>query len=224
MKTIMTSSLRVMVMGGENTGKSAVTVRFLTKRFIGEYNSNIDLLYKSCIKQEDYLTDIEILDTCSKRNNSSSPSADTQMSWADAYVIVYSICDACSFEKAKTLLENISKVRSNSYLPVLLLGNKTDLEHRRAVGVEEGHQAALEYNCQYYEVSAAENYVTINIAFQALLRDTKMNQQQKSLLKRRRTSLVNVSKKLGAMFSGKKDCEFDKRRTSMDVNSPLRLT
>ena len=60
------------------------------------------------------------------------------MSWADAYVIVYSICDACSFEKAKTLLENISKVRSNSYLPVLLLGNKTDLEHRRAVGVEEG--------------------------------------------------------------------------------------
>ena len=158
------------------------------------------------------------------QNNSSSPSADTQMSWADAYVIVYSICDACSFEKAKTLLENISKVRSNSYLPVLLLGNKTDLEHRRAVGVEEGHQAALEYNCQYYEVSAAENYVTINIAFQALLRDAKMNQQQKSLLKRRRTSLVNVSKKLGAMFSGKKDCEFDKRRTSMDVNSPLRLT
>lgn len=105
------------------------------------------------------------------------------------------------------------------------MGNKTDLEHRRTVGVEEGHQVALEYNCQYYEVSAAENYVTINIAFQALLRDAKMNQQQKSMLKRRRTSLVNVSKKLGAMFSGKKDCaEFDKRRTSMDVNSPLKLT
>lgn len=147
------------------------------------------------------------------------------MNWADAFVIVYSICDTCSFERAKSLLDTIGKVRSNSYIPVLLLGNKTDLEHRRTVGVEEGHQVALEYNCQYYEVSAAENYVTINIAFQALLRDAKMNQQQKSMLKRRRTSLVNVSKKLGAMFSGKKDCaEFDKRRTSMDVNSPLKLT
>ncbi|XP_011448503.1 ras-related and estrogen-regulated growth inhibitor-like protein [Crassostrea angulata] len=225
MKTTMTSSLRVVVLGAEKTGKSAVTVRFLTKRFIGEYNSNIDLLYKSCIKQEDYLTDIEILDTCSKKSNGTSPSAETQMNWADAFVIVYSICDTCSFERAKSLLDTIGKVRSNSYIPVLLLGNKTDLEHRRTVGVEEGHQVALEYNCQYYEVSAAENYVTINIAFQALLRDAKMNQQQKSMLKRRRTSLVNVSKKLGAMFSGKKDCaEFDKRRTSMDVNSPLKLT
>lgn len=159
------------------------------------------------------------------KSNGSSPSAETQMNWADAYVIVYSICDTCSFDRAKSLLDTISKVRSNSYIPVLLLGNKTDLEHRRTVGVEEGHQVALEYNCQYYEVSAAENYVTINIAFQALLRDAKMNQQQKSMLKRRRTSLVNVSKKLGAMFSGKKDCaEFDKRRTSMDVNSPLKLT
>lgn len=225
MKTTMTSSLRVVVLGAEKTGKSAVTVRFLTKRFIGEYNSNIDLLYKSCIKQEDYLTDIEILDTCSKKSNGTSPSAETQMNWADAFVIVYSICDTCSFERAKSLLDTIGKVRSNSYIPVLLLGNKTDLEHRRTVGVEEGHQVALEYNCQYYEVSAAENYATINIAFQALLRDAKMNQQQKSMLKRRRTSLVNVSKKLGAMFSGKKDCaEFDKRRTSMDVNSPLKLT
>lgn len=225
MKTTMTSSLRVVVLGAEKTGKSAVIVRFLTKRFIGEYNSNIDLLYKSCIKQEDYLTDIEILDTCSKKSNGTSPSAETQMNWADAFVIVYSICDTCSFERAKSLLDTIGKVRSNSYIPVLLLGNKTDLEHRRTVGVEEGHQVALEYNCQYYEVSAAENYVTINIAFQALLRDAKMNQQQKSMLKRRRTSLVNVSKKLGAMFSGKKDCaEFDKRRTSMDVNSPLKLT
>ncbi|XP_062611168.1 ras-related and estrogen-regulated growth inhibitor-like protein [Saccostrea cucullata] len=224
MRTTMTSSLRVMVLGAEKTGKSAVTVRFLTKRFIGEYNSNIDLLYKSCIKQEDYLTDIEILDTSSRKNNSSSPSTETQLNWADAYVIVYSICDACSFERAKTLLESINKVRSNSYIPVLLLGNKTDLEHRRAVGVEDGHQVAIEYNCQYYEVSAAENYVTINIAFQALLREAKINQQQKSMLKRRRTSLVNVSKKLGAMFSGKKDCDFDKRRTSVDTNSPLKLT
>lgn len=80
MKTTMTSSLRVVVLGAEKTGKSAVTVRFLTKRFIGEYNSNIDLLYKSCIKQEDYLTDIEILDTCSKKVdiNSYSSSSNCQ--------------------------------------------------------------------------------------------------------------------------------------------------
>ena len=144
--------------------------------------------------------------------------SDSQVLWADAVVIIYSICDFNSFEKAKDILENISRARSANYIPTLLLGNKTDLEHMRSVGVEDGHQVALEYNCQYYEVSAADNFVTINIAFQALLREAKLVQQQKSLMKRRRTSLVHVSKKLGAMFGGKKDYEFDKRRTSVELS------
>ncbi|XP_060070287.1 ras-related and estrogen-regulated growth inhibitor-like protein [Ylistrum balloti] len=212
------SSLRVVVLGAEKVGKSAVTVRFLTRRFIGEYNSNIDLLYKSSIKQEDYMTDIEILDTCTKKDSTTLP-ADGQVTWADAFVIVYSICDKCSFESAKLLLETVSKQRSSSYVPTLLIGNKTDLEHRREVGVDEGHQMALEFNCHYYEVSAAETNITISIAFQALLRETKIVQQNKPLLKRRRSSLVTVSRKLGAMF-GKKDNELDRRRTSVDIASP----
>lgn len=218
MKNGMTS-LRVVVLGASNVGKSAVTVRFLTRRFIGEYNSNIDLLYKSSIKQEDYVTDIAILDTCTKKQNVTKP-AENQLSWADAFVIVYSMTDQSSFECAKCLLEKVNKVRSSNYIPTLLLGNKKDLEHRRVIGVDEGHQVALEYNCQYYEVSAADNYMTINIAFQALLRETKIVQQQKSLFKRRRSSLVTVSRKLGAMF-GKKESDFDKtRRTSCDIPSP----
>lgn len=148
---------------------------------------------------------------------------ESQITWADAFVVVYSVCDKYSFEKAKHLLETINKQRASHYLPTLLVGNKTDLDHHRKIGVEEGHQMALEYNCQYYEVSAADDYVTISIAFQALLREAKIVQQNKPLLKRRRSSLANVSKKLGAMF-GKNDRELDKRRTSttptVDIVSP----
>lgn len=203
-------------------GKSAVTVRFLTRRFIGEYNSNMDLLYKSSIKQEDYMTDIEILDTCTKKENTTLP-ADGQVTWADAFVIVYSICDKCSFERARLLLEKIRKQRSSAFVPTLLIGNKTDLEHRREVGVAEGHQLALEFTCQYYEVSAAESTVNISIAFQAVLREAKIVQQHKPLLKRRRSSLVSVSRKLGAMF-GKKDSELDRRRTTSVDNASPKLT
>ena len=32
--------VRVVVMGGEGVGKSALAVRFLTKRYIGEYQHN----------------------------------------------------------------------------------------------------------------------------------------------------------------------------------------
>lgn len=132
---------------------------------------------------------------------------------------MYDVCERASFDQALKILDNLSKPRSSAYCPALLLGNKKDLDHRRVVGVEEGHQTALEYNCQFYEVSAADEFVTISIAFQALLRETKIIQQHKPLLKRRRSSLVNVSKKIGAMF-GKKDNELEKKRITCEATTP----
>ena len=102
-------------------------------------------------------------------------------------------------------------------VPLLLLANKKDLEHRRVVGVEEGHEVALEFSCQFYEVSAADHFMHINIAYQALLRDTKITQQQRStILRRRRSSLMTVSKKLGSIF-GKKESDSEKKRLSCDT-------
>ncbi|GFN90086.1 ras-like protein family member 11b [Plakobranchus ocellatus] len=36
------SNLRVTVLGAKGVGKSAITVRYLTKRFIGEYSSGLE--------------------------------------------------------------------------------------------------------------------------------------------------------------------------------------
>lgn len=61
------------------------------------------------------------------------------MNWVDVFVIVYSICDMCLFERVKFLLDIIGKVCLNFYIFVFLLGNKIDFEYRRIVGVEEGY-------------------------------------------------------------------------------------
>ncbi|XP_076444837.1 ras-related and estrogen-regulated growth inhibitor-like protein isoform X2 [Babylonia areolata] len=205
------TTLRVLILGDNKVGKSAVTVRFLTKRFIGEYSSSIDHVYRSTIRQEDTMTDVEVLDTCSK----TSPGIveESRVSWADAFVVVYSICSRPSFRTARDLVHVLSKApraahpspssptSSSSSPPLLLLANMRDLEHRREVGVEEGHELALEYGCQYYEVSAADSALSVSIAFQAFLREARsVLQQRAASLKRRRSSLGSVSKKLGAMF------------------------
>lgn len=209
------TSLRIAVLGDRNVGKSAVTVRFLTKRFIGEYNSDIDLLYRSSIKQEDYITDIELLDTCSRKRNS-NPS-ESHVQWADGFVVIYDICIKETFEVARKIINSLHKMKSPFIVPMLLLANKRDLEHRREVGVAKGHELALEYGCQFYEVSAAETFMPISIAYQALLRDAKITQQQRStILRRRRSSLMTVSKKLGSIF-GKKESELEKKRPSCDA-------
>ena len=144
---------------------------------------------------------------------------ETRVSWADAFVVVYSICSRRSFTTARELILKLAKLRGATFPPVLLLGNMSDLEHRREVGVEEGHEVALEHGCQYYEVSAADSALSVSIAFHAFLREARIAQQQRAaLLKRRRSSLGSVSKKLGAMFgknsSSNKDSngDSDKRR------------
>ncbi|XP_035825950.1 ras-related and estrogen-regulated growth inhibitor-like protein [Aplysia californica] len=200
----MASSIRVVILGDHKVGKSAVTVRFLTKRFIGEYSSDIDLLYRSSIKGEDSVTDIEVLDTCTKPGQPVKVE-ETRVSWADAFVVVYSILSRPSFHAARVLIQGVNRIRTSAYMPIMLLGNKTDLDPRREVGVDEGHQVALEHGCQYFEVSAAEN-VGITLAFQAFLREARIVQHQKTaLLKRRRSSLASMSKRLGAMFGKNKD-------------------
>ncbi|KAL4232578.1 hypothetical protein ACF0H5_007268 [Mactra antiquata] len=209
------STIRIAVLGDKNVGKSAVTVRFLTKRFIGEYNSDQDLIYRSRIRQEDTQSDIEILDTCSRREDH-SPS-ESHVQWADGFIIVYDLCSKDTFEYAKRTVESLHRMKSPFILPTLLIGNKLDLTHRRTVDVTEGHEVALEYGCQFYEVSAAETFKPINVAYQGLLRDAKVTQQQRSsILRRRRSSLMTVSKKLGSIF-GKKENENEKKRTLCDT-------
>ncbi|KAK4018457.1 hypothetical protein OUZ56_000508 [Daphnia magna] len=55
--------IRVCVLGSAAVGKTAVVVRYLTNRFIGEYCTGKDLLYKKTIKIDGFPSQIEIADT-----------------------------------------------------------------------------------------------------------------------------------------------------------------
>ncbi|VVC94279.1 unnamed protein product [Leptidea sinapis] len=67
------SEVKVAVIGAPSVGKSALTVRFLTKRYIGEYDHQQESKYKheTLLDGEPIL--FEILDTCPKRNKIFSP-------------------------------------------------------------------------------------------------------------------------------------------------------
>ncbi|KAG5882473.1 hypothetical protein JTB14_004600 [Gonioctena quinquepunctata] len=57
------NKIRVVVLGSSRVGKSAVTVRYLTKRYIGEYSSTSDFLYRHNVTFDNVTTEVEILDT-----------------------------------------------------------------------------------------------------------------------------------------------------------------
>lgn len=57
------------------------------------------------------------------------------MKVGDAYLIVYSITDRASFEKASELRIELRRARQKEDIPIILVGNKSDLVRCREVSV-----------------------------------------------------------------------------------------
>lgn len=117
-------------------------------------------------------------------------------------MVVYSICDMKSFLHARYLLETISVLKGPKRSPIILLGNKRDLEHARQVPVDDGQETSLKWQCQFYEVSAAESFIGVSLAFQGLIRELRPLLAMKTVAPaRRKTSpAMAVSKMIGLVF------------------------
>ena len=68
----------------------------------------------------------------------------------DAVILVYSIIDKRSFESLNVRI-NLLKQINCFEIPILLLGNKKDLEERRQVTEEQGEKFALEHGFIFHE-------------------------------------------------------------------------
>uniref|UniRef100_A0A673JV81 small monomeric GTPase n=1 Tax=Sinocyclocheilus rhinocerous TaxID=307959 RepID=A0A673JV81_9TELE len=152
----------VVVLGTDNVGKSALIVRFLTRRFIGEYG-DIKSLYTHNVIVDGREQTLNIWD---------SLMYEKRVQWADGFVLVYSICDRASFNAVSRLIQMIKTnkdILGFEKMPIVIVGNKRDLHHRRTVLSEEGRLLALSADCQFYEVSAAENYHSVLMVFHGLV-------------------------------------------------------
>ncbi|CAH1778030.1 unnamed protein product [Owenia fusiformis] len=201
---MMNTNLKVVVLGSENVGKTALSVRYLTKRFIGEYQSDTDSLYNASIELDDSPIQLQLLDCTEIAEIDDVLGRDQQLQWADAFIVVYDICNRDSFLSASKIIKSIRSVHSHTDSPILLIGNKLDLQHRRQTGFDEGHVMSLDQTCQFYELSAADGYHTVTHAFNSLFREAKVNKKAlkinkffKSNTEKRRNSFVA---KIGDMF------------------------
>ncbi|XP_071402514.1 ras-related and estrogen-regulated growth inhibitor-like protein [Centroberyx affinis] len=169
----------IVVMGTESVGKSALTVRLLTRRFIGEYG-DIESIYSHTFMVDGREITLNIWDSPYSEDLSMETSLfEKRVQWADGFVLVYSICDRASFNTITRLIQTIRSTKDYlnvDKVPIVIVGNKRDLHHRRTVLSEEGRLLALASDCHFYEVSAAENYHSVLMVFHGLadrMKDSK---------------------------------------------------
>ncbi|XP_008572056.1 PREDICTED: ras-like protein family member 11B [Galeopterus variegatus] len=186
--------VKIAVVGASGVGKTALVVRFLTKRFIGDYERNAGNLYTRQVQIEGETLAIQVQDTPGIQVHENSLSCNEQLNrcirWADAVVIVFSITDYKSYELIGQLHQHVLQLHLGTRLPVVVVANKADLLHVKQVDPQLGLQLASMLGCLFYEVSVSENYNDVYNAFHVLCKEVSHKQQPNSTPEKRRTSLI----------------------------------
>ncbi|KAL4708800.1 hypothetical protein ACJJTC_011764 [Scirpophaga incertulas] len=159
---------KIMVLGQSGVGKSALVVRFITRRFIGEYDPTLEKVYTFQTVIDNEMVYFEILDSAGDSHESEYANLESNIRWAEAFILMYSVTDKCSFDECHRLkfLINYNKRRrrltstkdSALETPVVLVANKADQVEDRMVSTEEGQRRSKEIGCVcFHEISVRES-------------------------------------------------------------------
>ena len=72
------------------------------------------------------------------------------------FLLVYSITSRSSFDDIVAFKDKILRAKDVDNVPIVLVGNKCDLEVQRQVVVDEGRSLARRWGCAFMETSAKE--------------------------------------------------------------------
>eukprot|EP01088_Endostelium_zonatum_P015246 TRINITY_DN3652_c0_g1_i2.p2 TRINITY_DN3652_c0_g1~~TRINITY_DN3652_c0_g1_i2.p2 ORF type:complete len:197 (+),score=57.29 TRINITY_DN3652_c0_g1_i2:207-797(+) len=159
---------RIVVVGSGGVGKSAITVMFIQGTFVSKYDPTIEDSYTKGVEVDQQSCTLDIMDTAGQEEFRAL--RDQYMKTGHGFLIVYSITSPTSYEAAADFRKAIARVQEDKPdIPIVLVGNKKDLEEEREVSFEEGKQLATRIGADFMEASA-KNQININESFYALVR------------------------------------------------------
>ena len=148
--------MKIAVLGKGDVGKSSLTYRFINYNAPQENDPTIEDRYKSSINIEgqDYV--VEILDTANEEDAQNM--MDMWISFGEGFLLVFDINNLLSFESLKPKYERILKGKHGVKCPILLVGNKQDLEKERKVAYADAKQLADSWGIEYIETCPKTNF------------------------------------------------------------------
>ena len=159
---------KVVVLGSGGVGKSALTVQFVSGHFMEKYDPTIEDFYRKEIEVDGSLCLLEILDTAGTEQFASM--RDLYIQNGQGFLVVYSLTNHQTFQDIKSMQEQIFRVKGTDRVPIMLVGNKVDLEHQREVSTAEGMALAQMWGGPFLETSA-KSKTNVNQVFTEIVRE-----------------------------------------------------
>ena len=107
-----------------------------------------DSYRKQCVI-DDEVALLDVLDTAGQEEYSAL--REQYMGTGGGFLLVYSITSRQSFEEMTTFQQQILRVKDKDYFPIIVVGNKCDLEHERQVSTEGGSSMFHCVACRWLE-------------------------------------------------------------------------
>jgi len=147
-----TCTYHFVVMGSGGVGKSAITLQFINRQFLTLYDPTIEDRYQKHLEYKGVQCMLEILDTAGQETFSAM--RELYMANGEGFALIYSITSALSFQEVEKIRAGIIKHKNDSTVPIVLVGNKKDLDTKREVATNKGKEVSKEWGCEFLESSA----------------------------------------------------------------------
>ncbi|CDO97631.1 unnamed protein product [Coffea canephora] len=169
---------KVVLIGDSGVGKSNLLSRFTRNEFCLESKSTIGVEFATrTLQVEGRTIKAQIWDTAGQERYRAITSA--YYRGALGALLVYDVTKPTTFDNVSRWLKEL-RDHADSNIVIMLIGNKTDLKHLRAVATEDAQSFAEKEGLAFIETSALEA-TNVEKAFQTILGDIYRIISKKSL-------------------------------------------
>ncbi|KAL6057195.1 RAS1 protein, variant 2 [Balamuthia mandrillaris] len=146
-----TPELKTVLMGAGGVGCTALISRLLNDDFREDYDPTIEDTYVAHVSCKGKPFLLNMLDTAGQEEYSAM--RDQWIRLGQGFMVVFSLGSHKSFLDVWDLMEQTLRVKDTDRVPVVLVGNKADLQQDQRITDEAIQHCARSFNCPYFRVT-----------------------------------------------------------------------
>ena len=180
---------QILILGDSSVGKTSLISRYANGIFKEEYLATVGLDYYN---KQDTINNLNVLvklwDTAGQeRFKSLTPNYFRN---AEGVVIVFDVTNLETFENLKYWISSIKSNlgEKNIIIPIIIIGNKIDMDDMRDINKEEADKFAKENDYKYFEASAKTGE-GVDEAFREIVNQILDNSDKLEEIKEERKSI-----------------------------------
>jgi small GTP-binding protein len=154
--------LKIVLVGDSAVGKSGMLIQYTRQEFYPNYHLTIGVEFETkMVTKNGKIYKLQIWDTAGQEAFRSI--TQSYYRGAAGCILMYDVSNRDTFDSIQRWHDDV-KMRCESEVIMILVGNKIDLDKRREVSIEEGQQLAEKLGVKFFETSVMQP-ININECF-----------------------------------------------------------